>query len=246
MSSPVSPCHGAAAAREIGLEYHRIRLVLFDLDGTLVDSLGDLHWSGNEMLRELGLPARTRQDALTWVGNGVERLVKRFLGGDMQAEPDAELFRDALQRFNRIYADNLSVHSDVYPGVRECLQRLSGSGLHLGCVTNKPERFARRLLELLALDGRFDLVVGGDTTPRQKPDPMPLRYAAEYFGLECSECLMVGDSSNDVKAARNAGFGVIAVPYGYNHGQDIRESNPDRVVENLVELVDLLIEEKPE
>lgn len=222
------------------IAFGRLGLVLFDLDGTLVDSLPDLAWCGNAMQRQLGLPARSQEEALAWVGNGVERLVKRFLTGDMHAEPDATLLRDGLGLFTRLYEDNLSQHSKVYPGVRECLQRLQGGALHLGCVTNKPERFARKLLQRLDLDEYFELIVGGDTTPRQKPDPLPLHYAANHFGLEYAECLMVGDSSNDVAAARAAGFGVVVVPYGYNHGRDINESNPDLVVGNLIELAELL------
>lgn len=223
------------------IAFERFGLVLFDLDGTLVDSLPDLTWCGNKMQHQLGLPARSQDDALAWVGNGVERLVKRFLTGDMHAEPDEELLRNGLGLFTRLYADNLSAHSEVYPGVRDCLQRLQGTALRIGCVTNKPERFSRRLLELLDIDKYFELIVGGDTTPRQKPDPMPLHYAAQHFGLEYDECLMVGDSSNDVAAARAAGFSVVAVPYGYNHGRSIEESNPDLVVDNLVELAELLI-----
>jgi len=221
------------------IAFEQIRLILFDLDGTLVDSVRDLEWCGNEMLRRLDLPQRDPEMARTWVGNGVERFVKRFLTNDMEAEPEAALFDHGLQVFRRLYAEHISERSVVYPGVIEALQRFSGLDLHLGCVTNKPEPFTSELIAALGLDSFFELVVAGDTTVRKKPDPMPLQYAADYFGLDCGECMMVGDSSNDVTAARAAGFAIVCVPYGYNHGSDIRDSRPDLVVENLTELAEM-------
>ena len=218
------------------LDFERFRLVLFDLDGTLVDSLPDLAWSGNRMLRQLGLPEHGADAVRAWVGNGVERFVKRLLSGEMEAEPEAELFARGLAMFKDLYAAHLSDHTEVYPGALETLQALAETDLHLACVTNKAERFTLDLLAALDLDRYFSLVVGGDTTPRKKPDPLPLRYAADHFGLDYNKCLMVGDSNNDVRAARAAGFAVACVPYGYNHGIDIHESDPDLVVDNLEEL----------
>ena len=221
------------------LDVERIRLILFDLDGTLVDSVPDLGWCGNEMLRRLGMPPRELGDARRWVGNGVERFVKRFLTGEMEAEPDADLFTRGLDLFETLYADNVSDRSVLYPGVAESLRRLSQRDLHLACVTNKPEPFTSALIAAMGLSDFFELVVAGNTTARKKPDPMPLHYAAEHFSLEYAECLMVGDSSNDVKAARAAGFAIVCVPYGYNHGIGIEKSKPDLIVENLTELADL-------
>lgn len=218
------------------IDVSRTRLVLFDLDGTLVDSVPDLAWCGNEMLRLLGMPAHDMESARSWVGNGVERFVKRNLSGEMEAEPDPELYRNGLELFLRLYADNVSGRSQVYPGVREGLQQLSRLDLHLACVTNKAEPFTSDLIKAMALDQYFELVVAGDTTARKKPDPMPLHYAADHFALDYSQCMMVGDSSNDVSAARAAGFSIVCVPYGYNHGIEISRSNPDLIVENLQEL----------
>lgn len=219
----------------------KIRLILFDLDGTLVDSVPDLAWCGNEMLRQLDLPQRDMDSARAWVGNGVERFVKRFISGDMDGEPEEDVFHCGLEIFNRLYADNISRRSNLYPGVDEALQRLAGLDLHLACVTNKPEPFTSELIAAMGLAAYFELVVAGDTTARKKPDPMPLHYAADHFGLDYAECLMVGDSSNDVSAARAAGFSIVCVPYGYNHGISISESSPDLIVVNLKELADMFV-----
>ncbi len=222
----------------------QVELILFDLDGTLVDSVGDLSWCGNEMLRRLDMPTHDPQAARNWVGNGLERLVKRVLTGDMDADPDPALFERGEKIFSDLYARHASDHSELYPGVLETLQQLAGLDLRIACVTNKPEPFTSQLIESMGLASFFELVVAGNTTPRKKPDPMPLHYAADHFNLDYQNCLMVGDSSNDVKAARAAGFSIVCVPYGYNHGNDIHDSSPDMVVENLLELAQLFTEER--
>lgn len=233
--------HQLADSLERGpvLDVEKIGLVLFDLDGTLVDSVRDLAWCGNEMLRQLDMAQHDPEAARAWVGNGVERFVKRFLTGEMEAEPDAALFDAGLEIFNRLYAVHVSDRSVVYPGVIEGLERFSDFRLHLACVTNKPEPFTSQLIEAMGLSSYFELVVAGNTTARKKPDPMPLHYAADHFGLDYADCLMVGDSSNDVRAARAAGFAIACVPYGYNHGADIRDADPDLVVQNIRELAEL-------
>lgn len=219
--------------------YDQVKLILFDLDGTLVDSVADLAWCADEMLRSLDRAPLQSGAARNYVGNGLDRFIKRVLSGEMEAEPDQALFATGHEIFSRLYARHNSERSQVYPGVFECLNRLGRMQRHLACVTNKPERFTLSLIEALGLAKYFELVVSGDTTACRKPDPLPLHYAAEYFQLQCHECLMVGDSSNDVKAARAAGFGICCVPYGYNHGNDICDSKPDRVIDNLNQLADL-------
>ena len=244
MPESVTTGHGSAIddlARGSGaIDPQQIRLVLFDLDGTLVDSVGDLAWCGNEMLRRLGLKPRPEAMARVWVGNGLERFVKRVLTADMEAEPEVCVFASALDIFRELDATHASDRCELYPGALDALQQLAASQLKLGCVTNKPEPFTSQLIAAMGLDPFFELVVAGNTTARIKPDPMPLHYAADYFGIDYRQCLMVGDSSNDVLAARAAGFAVACVPYGYNHGRDIRDSAPDLVVQNLNELAQLL------
>ncbi|WP_018948119.1 phosphoglycolate phosphatase [Thioalkalivibrio sp. ALMg11] len=218
----------------------RPRMILIDLDGTLIDSVPDLAYSVDAMMRELGLPERGEPAVRNWVGNGVERLVKRALVNDLDGEPDTEQFERALPVFMRIYQENTAGRSPLYPGVREGLDQLKAAGYRLGCVTNKAERFTVPLLREKGLLDDFEIVVAGDALPQKKPDPAPLLHAAEKLGVDPSEALMVGDSKSDVKAARAAGFQIVCMTYGYNHGNDIRDENPDAVLDRLDELPDLL------
>ena len=214
--------------------------ILFDLDGTLVDSVPDLAYSVDRMLEGLGRSAVGEGYVRTWVGNGAERLVKRALTGDMEAEPDATLFEEAYPLFLELYAGHVMVDSRLFPGVEAGLQAMSQAGYPLGCITNKPERFTTPLLEALQIDHFFRIQISGDTLPQKKPDPRPLRYAAEFFKVPAESMLMVGDSRNDVQAARAAGTQIVCVPYGYNHGEDIAAENPDAVIDDLTQLVELL------
>lgn len=216
------------------------KMILLDLDGTLVDSAPDLAYSVDAMLERLGLPKRGEAQVRHWVGNGVERLVRRALTGTMDGEPDAALYERALPLFMEIYAANTSARSVLYPGVREGLDYLRAAGYRLGCVTNKAGRFTEPVLRELRIRDYFELVVSGDTLSRKKPDPEPLLHAARYFEVGPGEALMVGDSVSDVKAARAAGFRVVCVSYGYNHGMDIRAARPDAVIDSLVQLRGLL------
>lgn len=215
-------------------------LVLIDLDGTLVDSVPDLAFSVDETMKALGLPPRGEAAVRDWVGNGVERLVERALVNDVDGKPDAESFARALPVFMDIYARNTSGRSRLYPGVVEGLDRMTKAGLRLACVTNKAERFTLPLLRDLGILDRFEFVVSGDTLPVKKPDPAPLLHAAAKAGADPHECLMIGDSKSDVQAARAAGFGIVCVSYGYNHGEDIRRYEPDAVIDSLAELKGLL------
>lgn len=211
-------------------------LALVDLDGTLVDSVPDLAWCVNAMMHELGMPVRSEASVRRWVGNGIERLVERALVDDIDGVPDAQLRERGMPVFMELYAEHGAERSRVYPGVEEGLSFLHGHGVRLGCVTNKAERFTLPLLDALGLGRYFELVVSGDTLPERKPSPRPLLYAAEYFRVAPSACAMIGDSRSDVEAARAAGFDIVCVSYGYNHGRDIRDERPDEVIDSLAEL----------
>lgn len=216
------------------------KMMLIDVDGTLVDSVPDLAYCVDEMMQAIGRTGYGEARVRDWVGNGVERLVRRALIGRLDGEPTDEDFERAYPIFLALYAENTSKRSLLYPGIEEGLEWLKSRGYTLGCVTNKAAQFTEPLLRDLGVWGYFGLVVAGDTLPRKKPDPLPLLHAAEYFGVSPADSLMVGDSVSDVKAARAAGFSIVCMSYGYNHGQDIREAHPDAVIDSLVELRGLL------
>ncbi|RKZ47731.1 MAG: phosphoglycolate phosphatase [Gammaproteobacteria bacterium] len=214
-------------------------MVLLDLDGTMVDTVPDLTYCLDNMLHELSLPEAGETKVREWVGNGIERLVKRGLTNDFDGEPDASLFEKALPIFIDSYRENACKHSQLYAGVREGLDYLANNGFKLGCVTNKLSQFTNTILETLNIQNAFGIVISGDTLAKKKPDPLPLLHAAEYFGVKPEQSLMIGDSVNDVSAARAAGFQVLCVSYGYNLGQDIRLAKPDYVVDSLADLVNI-------
>ena len=211
-------------------------LALIDLDGTLVDSVPDLTWCTDQTMLALDMPIHGEAKVRNWVGNGVERLIKRALINQLDGEPAEALYAKAAPVFMALYADNNSKRSQLYPAVEQGLQWLKAQGIHLGCVTNKDEQFTLPILTNLGIREYFELVVSGDTLPQKKPDPAPLRYAADFFGIQPSEAMMIGDSVNDVKASRAAGFAIVCMSYGYNHGEDIRTANPDAVIDSFAEL----------
>ena len=215
-------------------------MMLIDVDGTLVDSVPDLAYCVDTMMTELGRPVHGEAAVRNWVGNGVERLVRRALVGALDGEPDEADFERAYPIFLDLYADNTSKRSCLYPGVREGIDLLQAAGYKLGCVTNKAAQFTEPLLRDLGVADAFSIIISGDTLPKKKPDPMPLLHAAEFFGVAPEVSLMIGDSVSDVKAARAAGFQIVCMSYGYNHGVDIRDAHPDAVIDSMVEIMPLL------
>ena len=215
-------------------------MILIDVDGTLVDSVPDLAYCADEMLKALGMPAHGEAKVREWVGNGVERLARRALIGQLDGEPDEELFARAYPIYLELYAENTSKRSTLYPGVMEGLSFLKTAGYRLGCVTNKAEQFTLPLLTDLGVVDYFEIIISGDTLPVKKPDPGPLLHAAKFFDVKPENALMIGDSVSDVKAARAAGFQILCMSYGYNHGVDIREAHPDMVIDSMAELPALL------
>ena len=217
-----------------------VRAVAFDLDGTLVETLPDLHESAVRMLAQIGRPAVTESTVRAYIGDGVDRLVSRLLTGKPDGEPDPALFETAAEDFRGHYASVLTRASHPFSGVISCLKILRERGFKLACVTNKPARFTEPLLEGLALTGYFDLILSGDSLPRKKPDALPLLHTARAFGVEPVQLLMVGDSPVDTGSARSAGCPVFCVPYGYRGTLTVRELDCDAIVPTLLDLLDLI------
>ncbi|MGB5398488.1 MAG: phosphoglycolate phosphatase [Gammaproteobacteria bacterium] len=218
----------------------RPAMVLIDVDGTLVDSVPDLAWCVDEMLTQLGMPVRGEARVRHWVGNGVERLVQRALVNQLDGMPDDALYQKALPIFQQLYSENTSKRSCLYEGVKQALDFLKATGVKIGCVTNKASQFTLPILRDLGIADYFELVICGDMVEKKKPDPMPLLQAAQQLGVAPQDSLMLGDSMSDVKAARAAGFGIICMSYGYNHGEDIRDYHPDAVVDSMAEVQSLV------
>ena len=212
------------------------RLAMFDLDGTLLDSVPDLAAAVDRMLAELGRPPAGTERVRLWVGNGARVLVRRALAGqlDHAGVDEAETER-ALELFMAAYADCHAL-TRVYPGVVETLDRLQAAGVLLALITNKPQRFLPGLLAEQGLDGYFRWLVGGDTLAQQKPDPAALFWVMDKAGVVAADALFVGDSRNDVRAAHAAGVTCVALSYGYNHGEPIAAERPALVLDDLRQL----------
>ena len=208
---------------------------MVDLDGTLVDTLGDFVVALNAMLADLGLPALDRPRVERLVGKGSEHLIKSVLA---LAGTDASAieFEAAWARYQHHYQRINGQHSALYPGAREGLERLRAHGLPLACLTNKPTGFAQDLLRAKGLDGFFKQVLGGDAFARKKPDPLPLLSTCALWGSAPPRTLMLGDPSNDAQAARAAGCPVWLVTYGYNHGEPVRAVDADGFIDRIDQL----------
>jgi phosphoglycolate phosphatase len=215
--------------------------VAFDLDGTLVDSAPDLVLAINAMLAALGRNTQADATVHHWIGNGAEVLVKRALSGRSEIcdslEPD--LYVRARTLFDRFYSENICVNSRLYEGVSEALKQLSDLQIPLVLVTNKPLLFTGPLLEKLDIAHYFKHILGGDSLSRKKPDPLPLLHVAELLGVSPSQMVMVGDSKNDIQAAKAAGCPSYGLTYGYNYGEAIGQYEPNWVESDLKALVAL-------
>lgn len=213
----------------------RFDAAIIDLDGTMVDTLGDFVAALSGMLADLQLPTVQAKAVSTMVGKGSEHLIRSVLA-HVGASSKPALYEQAWQRYQHHYLQINGQHSQVYPGVIEGLKALRARGLRLACLTNKPRNFARPLLAAKKLDGYFVQVFGGDDFARKKPDPLPLLKTCEALGTAPARTLMIGDSSNDARAARAAGCPVVLVSYGYNHGESVHGVDADGFVDALSEL----------
>jgi phosphoglycolate phosphatase len=215
--------------------------VMIDLDGTMLDTVLDLHAAANAMLSDLGRGEVSIDAVRAYVGRGIPNLVKRCLAGRIDAAEDpAPPPDDALQSFRRHYAECNGRATVPYPGVLEGLAALRGRGLRLACITNKAEAFTLPLLERTDIARFFDVVVSGDSLPRHKPEPDQLIWACGRFDLKPQQMLLIGDSVNDLLAGRAAGCPVFLVPYGYNEGRDVRELDGDAIVPTLAAASELI------
>jgi phosphoglycolate phosphatase len=212
------------------LKEHAITAAIVDLDGTMVDTVGDFDAALRLALADLGWPPVSRAFISRTVGKGSEHLLSRTLA---EVGAPADLYDAAWDRYQHHYLQINGQHSDVFPGVVEGLQAMRAAGLRLACLTNKPGSFAKPLLAQKGLDGYFDHVFGGDAFAQKKPHPLPLLKACEALGSAPSNTLMVGDSSNDAQAARAAGCPVVLMSYGYNHGEPVAAAGADAVLDRL-------------
>lgn len=205
-------------------------LALFDLDGTLVDSAPDIADALDAALVGCGHDALGESAVRTLIGHGAARLVHRALTGSPDGVADADAFEPVLDAFLRHYAERLCVRTRPYDGIPAALADLAGAGLLLGCITNKPARFARPLLEATGLAARFALVLGGDSLPARKPDPAPLLHACRTLGVAPDRTVMVGDSRADLDAARAARTAAVCVTWGYAEAASL--AGADALVES--------------
>lgn len=210
------------------------KLIICDLDGTLVDSASDIQHSLNGALNEMGLETVSEYDVRRWVGRGASRLVSCVLEAKHYRK---ELHDDLLAIFMRHYQADICLNSQLYEGVAEFIAACQQAHIPLACVSNKPYAPAKDLLAALNILQPFQLLIGGDTLPHKKPHPEPLLHCLRYFGVAAKDALVIGDSSNDIEAALAAHIPCVAVSYGYNHGEPIEASKPEWIVDSLVEFL---------
>ncbi len=217
------------------------KAVLLDLDGTLLDTVLDLHAAACGMLADLGRPPVALEDIRAYVGRGIPNLVKRVLAGKLEAADDPNPPpADALASFKKHYEHFNGRAAKPFPGVLEGLDALKARALPLGVITNKAQAFTIPLLERTGLLPYMSVAVSGDQLPRTKPDPMPVIWACGRLNVSPADTLLIGDSVHDFHAGKNAGCKVFLVPYGYNEGQDVHGLAADAIVASIVEAAHLI------
>jgi phosphoglycolate phosphatase len=212
-----------------------IRAAIIDLDGTMLDTAPDFHVAINRMREELDLAPLEMTTIINFVGKGSENLIRRVLGVDFDAAGIEQRFAHSMTVYQRHYLAINGDYTTLYPDVRAGLDAMLSKGLRLACVTNKPFAFAEPLLHKTGLHHYFEVIYGGDSLAKKKPDPLPLLQVCKDFALSPHQVVAIGDSSNDALAARAAGCRVLNVPYGYNHGESIHDLDSDGIVSTLLE-----------
>ncbi|EJA3295494.1 phosphoglycolate phosphatase [Vibrio vulnificus] len=220
-----------------------IKLIAFDLDGTLLDSVPDLAVAADQATRAVGFPGVTELQVRDYVGNGADILIGRALSQSLTINPELsdELRTEARELFDDFYQQTGHKLSHLYPTVKETLKALHQAGFTLALVTNKPSKFVPDVLQQLGIADYFVDVLGGDSFPEKKPNPIALNWLMEKHQIQPTEMLMVGDSKNDILAAKNAGCASFGLTYGYNHGEPISASKPDFVADSLAQLLDVVL-----
>ena len=207
----------------------KVDLLIFDLDGTLIDSRRDIAEAVNHALATLGLPPLPHERIASYVGDGTAELIRRSLGPRHTA-----LLEPALAAFMDHYSRHLVDHTTLYPHAKETLDRYAHKPMAL--ISNKPERLVRAILEALRIAPYFTWVLGGDSLPRKKPDPAPVVRVLEASGVRCNRALMIGDSPTDIQAGRAAGTRTCGVTYGYKPPETVAAAGPDLLIASLEEL----------
>ncbi|ENM5726866.1 phosphoglycolate phosphatase [Vibrio mimicus] len=220
-----------------------IKLIAFDLDGTLLDSVPDLAVAADQAVQAVGYPGVSEAQVRDYVGNGADVLVARALSQSLTINPElsTELREQARHLFDDFYAQTGHKLSHLYTNVKSTLTELKNAGFTLALVTNKPSKFVPEVLEQHGIDHFFSDVIGGDTFPNKKPDPMALNWLLEKHQLTAQQMLMVGDSKNDILAAKNAGCPSFGLTYGYNHGEPIADAGPDFVADDIAALLEVVL-----
>ncbi|HTR10347.1 MAG TPA: phosphoglycolate phosphatase [Paraburkholderia sp.] len=219
----------------------RIEAALIDLDGTMVDTADDFAAGLNGMLAQLDAEETTREEVMDYVGKGSEHLIRSVLAPRFAADDAQSRFDEALALYQDEYAKINGRHTHLYPEVEAGLAAMRGAGIKLACVTNKPYRFAVELLQQYGLAHYFEVVIGGDSLPKKKPDPLPMLTACERLGVKPEATVAIGDSENDAIAGRAAGMATLTVPYGYNHGQPVQKIQSDGIVATLLDAAKALV-----
>ncbi len=220
----------------------QIKLLIFDLDGTLIDSVPDIAVATNAMLADLELPQFTESEIRHWVGNGSRKLIERALAHAKQmSKVDSAELNTAEQLFFQHYLQHCDEKTVPYQGVDKGLKALKQAGYTLALITNKPKQFIQPILQHFDWSSLFVMTLGGDSLAEKKPSPLPLQHVCQQLNVSVEQAMMIGDSKNDVLAGQNAGMPTIGLSYGYNYGQDIADFQPSFCFDTFGDMVGFLI-----